>query len=264
MVQIKHRKLGRQKNKNPLFVSSLEKAMIIINTFKGAEQYLGQSEIIAKTGLHKSAVQRFLHSWEALGYIEKDGVTKRYRLTGKVMDLSYEFLRANPLIEIATPHLLEARNRTKYSFNLSVMDGVDIVYVVRMPNHIHAYKATLLGRRLPAALTSGGRSMMSLMAEERVDSILEKSQLTAHTPFTITSKKLIKSEIEKSRLQGYAITVQELLIGEIAVAAPVVNSVGQPVAAVHMPANISVWPYERVVQKLAPIVIDTARSITPP
>jgi DNA-binding IclR family transcriptional regulator len=183
MTSTRQNKSGQRQDKNPLFVSSLEKAMIVINAFKEADQYLGQREIIAKTGLHKSAVQRFLHSWEALGYIQKDGVTKRYRLTGKVMDLSYEFLRANPL--------------------------------------------------------------------------------TPRTPFSITDKKLIKSEIEKSRLQGYVITVQELLIGEIAVAAPVINSIGQPVAAVHMPANISVWPYERVVQELAPIVIDTARSITP-
>ena len=257
-------KSSSPKTRDPLFISSLEKALLVLNAFKGAEQYMGQSEIISRTGLHKSAVQRFLHTWEALGYIKRDEASKRYLLTGKVMDLSYEYLRMNPLIEIATPHLLEARNRTNYSFNLSVIDGADTIYLVRMPNHLRAYKATLPGRRLPAALTSGGRAMMSRMSDERIEDILTKSDLVPHTPFTITDKAKIKAEIEKGRNQGYCITVQEFLIGEIAVAAPVVNSLGQPVAAVHIPASISDWPYKRVAEELAPIVMDTARSITPP
>lgn len=253
-----------KKQKDPLFVASMEKAIRVMEAFKHADQGdMSLSEIVAKTGLDKSAAQRFLHTWQTLGYLEKNLTTKRFRLTAKNLNLSYEYLRANKLIEIATPHMVEARNRTKHTFNLSVLDDIDIVYVVRVPNHLQVLKATLLGRRLTAVFTSGGRAILSRLPDGTVADIIERSPLVARTPFTITDPVKIMHEIEQARRKGYAIAAQESLIGEIAVAVPVVNASGEPIAALHIPTNINQWPHKRVVDQLVPIALETAHAISP-
>ena len=108
----------KNKRSNPLFVGSIEKGMQVLEAFDEGNRQLGLNAIVELTGLNRSAVQRFLHTWESLGYLYKDAATKQFRLTPKVMSLSYNFLRGERLIEVATPFLLDARERDR-EFSLS-------------------------------------------------------------------------------------------------------------------------------------------------
>jgi DNA-binding IclR family transcriptional regulator len=62
---------------DPLFVHSLQRALMVLEAFDSTARNLSLSDLSRKTGLNKSAVQRFLFTWEALGYLEKDTDTKR-------------------------------------------------------------------------------------------------------------------------------------------------------------------------------------------
>ncbi len=247
------------KRENPLFVASLEKGIRILEAFDEGHRRLGLNDLVSLTGLNKSAVQRFLHTWESLGYLAKDADTKRFRLTPKVMSLGYNFLRGERLVEVATPFLLDARERTGNSVYLGTLYDTSIIYLIRLPQRLLLLEGTLPGRRVPAFC--GGRALLSCLDDTAVRRILENSDRSSITPHTITGIEENMQEVAKVREKGFCISEQEQLIGEIAVSAPIIDAHDAPRAAVYISAKITEWPRERAEAELAPIVLETAGMI---
>jgi DNA-binding IclR family transcriptional regulator len=248
-----------QKRENPLFVASLERALQVLEAFTHGQYHLRLSEITERTGLNRSAVQRFLHTWESLGYLKKHPTTRRFSLTPKVMDLGYNFLKGNRLVEVATPYLLDIRERTGNSVYLGTLFESDIIYLVRLPKTFMLFESTLPGRRIPAFC--GGRAILSRMPKNEAAGVLTDSERTPITPHTVTDLQENLDLLQAARNQGFTVTVQEFLIGEIAVSAPVTNREGRPLAAVYISADYARWPRERVEKELAPIAMEAAAAI---
>ncbi|WP_461211519.1 IclR family transcriptional regulator [Desulfocurvus sp. DL9XJH121] len=247
------------KRDDALFVASLAKGMRVLEAFHCNRKSLGLTEIAELTGLNRSAAQRFLHTWEQLGYLSKDPVSKRFTLTPRIMALGYDFLRANSLVQTATPYLLDARERTGNSVYLGVLDGLHVIYLVRLPQRFLLFESTLPGRRIPAFC--GARAVFSRMDEADVLAVLRASDHEPITPHTIVGVDENMEQVRRARQRGYCVTVQEFLVGEIAVSAPVIDGRGRPLAAVYIAAQFADWPRERVERELAPVALETAALI---
>ena len=250
---------NRTKRQNPLFITSLQRGIKILEAFDSNARSLSLSDLVKITGLNLSAVQRFLHTWEALGYLEKNLITKRFDLTPKVMCLGYNYLKGQRLVEIATPILLDARKRIGNAVYLGTLYETDIIYLIRLPQRFLMLESTLPGRSVPAFC--GGRAILSCLPEQEVEDLLRRSAITKITPFTILDIQDNMKEVAKARKLGYAISVQEQLIGEISISAAVTDSAGKPVAAVYISANLSEWTPDQVVEKLVPVALEVAGAI---
>lgn len=256
--------MKNENGRDSLFISSIQKGIKILDAYNDGTRRISLTEMVSRTGLNKSSVQRFVYTWEKLGYLEKEHGSKQYQLTPKTLNFSYNYLRANPLVEIATAYFIYQRNLHDHTFNLSILDGAEVVYIVRIPKFKQPLPAHLLGRRLPAVCTSGGRAILSKLTDAEIWEIIDQSVVTKRTPYTTTDHQEIFEEIQKVKEQGFAITNQQCLIGEIVVAAPVLNTKGHPVGAVLIPNSIAEWPLDRVRDELAPIAIEAARAIVVP
>ncbi len=84
-----------------------------------------------KSGLDMSAAQRFVYTLRVIGLISRDG-TRRYRLTPKLLHFGYSYLKSSDLVNRCSPHLLELNNRSSETTNLTVLDGTEIVFVMRL------------------------------------------------------------------------------------------------------------------------------------
>lgn len=248
--------------RDPLFVASLEKGFRVLRAFDEDHASLGLGEIAALTGLDKSAAQRFSHTLHCLGYLEKDPLTRRFRPARRLMEMAFSYQRHNRLAEVAMPRLIEAGRTHRITINLAEPDGTDIIYTIRIPHQEAPYIATVSGRRVPAFATSGGRAMMAYMSDEEVDTIIEASNLHAYTQKTIVEPAALRRAIAKARRDGFASTVEQLMRHEMALAAPVLNHVGRPIAAVQVPVYMSRWTEARMREELAPVVMETARAIS--
>lgn len=242
-----------------LFVASVAKGMRVLEAFHCNAGSLGLTEVAELTGLNRSAAQRFLHTWEQLGYLVKDPASKRFSLTPRIMALGYDFLRGNRLVEIATPFLLEARERTGNSVYLGVLDGLDVIYLVRLPQRFLLFESTLPGRRIPAFC--GARAIFARMDEAEVREIMDRSAQEPITPHTVLGTEANLELVRGVRAKGYCVSIQEFLVGEIAVSTPVTDSRGTPLAAVYISAKYAEWPPERVERELAPVALEVAGAI---
>ena len=246
---------------SPMFVGSLQRGFAVLEAFTPDQREMGITEIAAATGLDKSAAQRFTFSLYALGYLERNPATRKYSLSRRALGFAYAYLRSDPLVEVATPYLADLRQNCQQRVDLSVLDGTDILYVVRLQSQREAFGATLVGRRIPAFCASGGRAMLSRLSEAEALALVERSNRRQLTPYTVTDVDQIMAAIDRARTDGFAISVQETLVGEIVVSAPVVDMRGLPRAAVHIAMSYAEYDESTVRERFAPLAVATARLI---
>ncbi len=246
----------------PLFVGSLEKGFRVLNAFGESHATLGTTEIAEKTGLDKSAAQRFANTLHKLGYLEKDPITRRYRPARRLMELSFAYLRHSDLAAAAMPRLIAAGDVYNTTVNLAEPTGLDMIYAIRIPHQSAAYVATVPGRRVPIYCTATGIAYLSRLPESEAASIVERSSREKICPQTMTDPDKIMSEVVRARKRGVVLTHGQLIEREISVAAPIVDVRGNPVAAVHLPTYLPGWSIADARKKLCPLAIDTADAIS--
>ena len=102
---------------------------------------------------------------------------------------------------------------------------------------------------------------MSFLSEEAVDDILDRSVLAPLTPKTVTDKAQIKLKVAEAKALHYGLSLEESLLGEIAVSSAILDHNNQPIAAVHIAGSCSEWNRESFTQRFAPLVIEAARAL---
>lgn len=247
---------------SPLFVTALSKGLSIITAFRSGRPSMNLVELAEATGLNKSTVQRSVFTLEALGYVGKDPDTKRYRLTPRSLDLGSGYLQTSDLVERSNPYLHELNRGTEESCNLLEPCGLDMLYVARFPSHRQISIHVPLGRHLPMYCTAAGRAYLAALPPAECDAILDASELVAHTASTIVDRQRLGEVIDQARRDGYAFANEEFYVGDISVAAAVVNANGYPLGAVNAAVPFSRWTLDDARRDLAPKVINTARSIS--
>lgn len=104
--------------RSTLFVRSTEKTFMVLHAFDGPNRYRTLGEIARTSGLDRSAAQRLVHTLESLGYLFRVPDSRAYGLTNKVLQFSYNYIRAHDLVERASPALLDISQRIGEVTNL--------------------------------------------------------------------------------------------------------------------------------------------------
>src|ERR1019366_8220957 len=210
------------------------KAFEVLRVLSAAPTPLGLSEVVKVSGMGKSAAQRFLHTLCALGYIRQDKERKTYSITARVLDLAQSYLGADGLRGKASHFLRAANLKTEETVNLTVLDRLSVVYLMRYQGFHEISVDLSIGSKLPAFCTAPGRVILAYLEEGESTWVLEKTDIKAYTPFTVIEKIKIVAALAAIRRDGYCISNQEAFVGDISVAAPVFNFAGRVVAAVNI------------------------------
>lgn len=244
-----------------LFVDALARGMSVLEAFSENPEPMSLSRIAEITGLDKSGVQRLAHTFASLGYLEKvsGGVVPGRRL----LERSFDYLRSNPLVHRAVPILADLRRTVNERVDLSLFDDISMLYVIRMQSKRDTFYAHLIGRRVPTFCSSGGRAVLSHLEDQEVLDLLERSNRRKLTPRTTTEISAIMERIRAVRETGYSLAIEEVLVGEIAVAAAVLDGAGRPVGAIHIAASLAEWQPDEFVSRAGPLVTAAAAGLRP-
>ncbi|MBO1075880.1 IclR family transcriptional regulator [Roseomonas marmotae] len=245
-----------------LFLQSVERALRVLEAFGRQARPMSLAELAAAAGLDKSATQRVAHTLQALGYLERSASGPGLVPGKRLLDRSFDYLRMNPLVERATPVLQELRRTVQERVDLSLFDDTDVVYAVRLQSKRETFFATLVGRRLPTFCSSGGRAILAALPEAEAEDILARSDRRPMTPKTITDLPGIRRKIAEARRDGFALAVEEALLGEIALGTAVRDRDGRPVAAIHVAGSLSEWDAETFRRRVGPVAIEAARALS--
>lgn len=250
-----------EKKQNPLFVGTLAKGLRLLRAFDESHVSLSLAELVARTGLEKSAVQRMAHTLHHEGMLERDPGTRRYRPSHAWLELAYAYYWSDPLISRALPKLVEFSRAYGETVNLAQISGDHIIYSLRLPNQRTQFAASIVGRRLPALGTASGRVMLATWSSDEVTHALENWPIRSATPKTITDREAIAEDIARAKNDGYSITDGQMMLNEISLAVPVISIDGRANAAVQVSVSSLTYDEARLKGEILPALLDTAGGI---
>jgi IclR family transcriptional regulator, pca regulon regulatory protein len=243
------------------YVQSFARGLAVIRAFNAEAPSQTLSEVAQRTGLTRAGARRILLTLEQLGYVEALG--RQFRLTAKILDLGFAYLSSQPMWNLAEPVMQALVADVNESCSAAVLDGDDIVYVLRVPTRQIVGINLGIGSRLPAYCTSMGRVLLAgLPADELRLRIAASPQRRAWTSRTITQPMALLREIEAVRAQRWSLVDQELEQGLVSLAAPIIDRGGRTIAALNVSGQASRTPAALMTERVLPRLLDAAAQIS--
>jgi PcaR/PcaU/PobR family beta-ketoadipate pathway transcriptional regulator len=244
------------------YVESLSRGLSILSLIAESPTPLTLTQISEKLRVSKSSIQRLTRTLGRSGYLERDKENKKYRLGPTMLSIGFSAAQDLDLKKAAYPYLEEAAKKTGETLNLAVLDKKEIVYIERIVSQRALSVNIQIGSRRPLYCTSMGKVILAFMPEDQREEFLKTIKLIPFSPRTITRKRVLRIELERIRLRGFATGNEELEIGVRSVAAPIRNSEGKIIAAVNIAVPASRVSMKTIECELARDVLETGNKIS--
>lgn len=242
------------------YVQSFARGLEVIRSFSAEAPQQTLSEVAQRSGLTRAGARRILLTLQTLGYVESDG--RLFRLTPRMLDLGFAYLSSMPIWNLAEPVMEGLVERVKESCSAAVLDGTDIVYVLRVPTH-KIMRITLgVGTRLPAYCTSMGRVLLASLPDDEAAQRLAASPIEQRTRHTLTHIDALMGKVRQARDQGWCLVDQELEEGLISMAAPLHNRSGRVIAALNISGQANRTSALDMQERMLPHLLQAAQSIS--
>jgi DNA-binding IclR family transcriptional regulator len=250
-------------------IQAIDRAARVLSLLQGA-RHLGISELAAALELPPSTVHGIVKSLQSHGLVAREPHGNRYTLGPALLKLSNVYLDTLDVRARAMRWTSELARRTGLSTRLGVelFDEVIIIHHNYRPDGSEQMPET--GLSIPAHASAMGKVLLAynpILAR----SILEPAgfetltvpptpvQLRSLTGDTITLATGLAEQFPAILERGIATEVDEAVLGEASVAAPVADKSGAVVAAVAVVLPSSNWPIEESVLN---VLRETARNIS--
>ena len=248
--------------KNRYSINSVLRALKILDAFSVESPTYTNKELSEKLSLNKSTVTALLSSLEEGGFLDKDTITREYRLTHRLHQLGRVYIDQLDLHRVAIPLLTElavAYNETVHIgyFNKYTVSNIDTI------ESTHSIGIRVIrGEPTDAHGSAMGKVLLANINEEELKEYFNTVELRRHTPNTITSKAKLRRYLLRAKKNGYAIDDGELSDDVRCVAAPIFNNVSKVVSAICISGPMFRMTHEKIEKEYIPAVKNTAFRIS--
>jgi IclR family KDG regulon transcriptional repressor len=239
-------------NKN-YTMQSLTKAMSVLKAFTRRDKKLSLTQLHHKTGIGMSSLQRIVATLVNEGFLHKDEKTRVYELGLSLFILGNLVEQDSSLLTVAKPILTRLNAEVGESISLNIIEGDKRRCLFYLEcNHSLSTKA-YVGDTAPLYAGASAKSLLAYLSLDEIQQYLERVQLVAITPKTMTNKQLILDSLSEIRQNGYAISQSERIFGAASISAPILFSTGIPLASVTIvipEVRFSQYNKEKLIQKI--------------
>ncbi|NIH79855.1 IclR family transcriptional regulator [Amycolatopsis viridis] len=216
-------------------IQSVDRAVRVLAVLR-AERRLSLSEIAARLGLAPSTVHGIIKTLQAHGLVLQDRGSARYRLGPAVLKLGNVYLDTLELRSRALTWAGELARSTGFAVRTGVLLPGEVMIVHHEPRPDGSRQMPEVGIVIPAHASALGKAMLAWSPE------LAPEPLRSMTRDTITDPGELAGHLERIRGEALATEVEEAVIGECGVAAPIFDA-GQDVAgAIGVVVPMTDWP----------------------
>ncbi len=187
------------------------------------------TELITASGLAKSTTSRLLAALERNGLVRRD-LTGRFSPGEVFVSYAWRGGAEADLVSVAQPVLAALGEETGETVNLGVArDGGLVEQIAQVDSKYLIGGTNWVGLRVPLHCAALGKALIAFGGAE-----LPGGHLEQRTDRTVTSRAALADELTAVRERGYAVTVEELEPGLVAVAAPVFADGGIVIGALSV------------------------------
>jgi len=242
----------------PRTVQSIERAAAILRMLAGGTGRLGLGEIARSLDLAKGTTHGILRTLQGVGFVEQDRVSGRYQLGAALLHLGTSYLDINELrsrsINWADP--LAARSGEAVRIGTVLEGRVLVVHHVFRPDD--TFQTLDIGTLLPLHATALGKVLLAYRSAGPV------GDLERFTRRTVVAPRELAGALDEVRAAGWGAEIEELTLGQAAIAAPIRGYGGLVVGAIGISGLV-----ERICdtryrphQRLVGYVRDAARAVS--
>lgn len=211
-------------------MSTIAKALGLLDLFSDAQPALGLSDVQRLTGRDKATVHRHLVALEQAGFLEQDANTRAYRLGPTLTRLAGMRVRTVPEVEMLRTVIDDLSREAGELVHVSRLQGFDLVHVHHAEEHDHPVRVTFDAYGLPPLFaTASGKAYLAFSPGGLLDLALADPR--TRLPGAPAPNRLeIESELKQVAQRGYARNRDALRLGVSSVAIPIFDAASRAFA----------------------------------
>jgi DNA-binding IclR family transcriptional regulator len=204
----------------------LNRCLEVLELLSMDAQWRRLSDISAALDLPKAPLHRLLSELAALGWVEQDAQTERYRLTLRMALLGQQYLHATGLPGVVQPVLDEVARRCRELVRLTVVQGSALRWLAASqgaPTGL-MYQPAFNGP-IPLHATANGKAWLATMDESAALRLAAQGGLGRNDgpgapwgPHAVRDTDGLRRELKVTRERGYGLAVEEAERGVKAIA----------------------------------------------
>ena len=203
-------------------VQSIVMALEILEYLARAQEPAGVAAIASALGITKSRVYRHLQTLLKRGYIYQSGSFEKYQIGSRLVSLSHMVAENFQLANIGNTAITQLREALGHFTVLSERDGDGMRVVATRAGKSMLEVQVKRGSLLPYHASAQGKLCLAFGEPTLLEQIC-RGKLEALTPYSITTPRALRAEIDQVRRNGYATAFNESLVGTNILAAPILG-----------------------------------------
>lgn len=210
-------------------IQSVEIGVGILRALMSRDTPLALREVAAIAGMSRSQTHRYLVSYTNTGFVEQDPVTGLYSLGPFSLTLGLAALSRTDAIAASETHLGDLLARKRVTGLIAVWSHRGPVVIRWYDGLVPIVASIRVGSIVPVMKSAAGQCFLAFLpshvTKELIDREMRQSGETGKEAW-----RKVEALRDRVRIQGYASISGTMLPGLSALAAPVFDSQGAPVA----------------------------------
>ena len=251
---------GRLGGAPATLVPAVVRALALLERVARQRQPMSASQLAAELALPRSSVHGLCHTLLHHGYLRRQG-DGGFAIGASVMGLAEAFIADIDVAREFAGLWQEAGVATDEAVILSVLNGIDSIYVAVRNSPRPLGVAFNVGVRIPAHLSGSGKAMLAFQPRDTLQRLFDGVHLATFTGRGPASPEALFDELALIRERGYSVDDEGVRAGVLAFGAPVFDAAGRAVAGVAMCINKATLD-EDALGRHRDALLDIARRLT--
>jgi DNA-binding IclR family transcriptional regulator len=222
----------------------VQRAVRLIRHVAEGNPVLNMSQTAKLLKINRTTLLRLLHTLEAEGFVERRPSGAGYQIGLSFLEVGARALFSQDLVQVAIPVLTRLAEDLQLSAHLGVLDGSDVLYLVRRTPNTPLASNIRVGSRLPAHATTMGRMILAFMPSLELERLYAGKELEPFSEHTATTLAALQAKVEKDRAAGIAWSEAHFERGIGSAAVAVFDFAGTPLGAINVSGPVGAFAGE--------------------
>lgn len=231
---------SRKKVKSAYVSAPVQRAVRLLKHIVEGDPVENMSETAKALKINRTTLLRLLHTLEMEGFIEHRQAGAGYQAGLVLLGLAAQTFFSQELVQVALPILTRLAEQVGLSAHLGVLDGENVLYLLRRVPNVPLASNLRVGSRLPAHATAMGRILLAFLSDVEVAACVGR-KLTRYSEQTSITLDALSKQLAQDRSAGMAWSHGDFDKDISAVATIVFDFSGSPVAAINVSGPVSVF-----------------------
>ncbi len=253
---------GTKKDRSTGTNAALARGLSILHAFRQGEIYLGNNDLVQRTGIPKATISRMTNTLTKLSYLNYSPELGKYSISPGILAMAYSVFMSHSIHVIARPLMQRLADETHSTVGLGVSDGFNsLVYLEYARSRSAEAYDTAIGLRVPLGESAIGWAYLAALRtgdREVAIATLEKAAKKKDWP---NMRKKIETGIREVWDRGFCISRGGLTPQANAVAVPFAEQQQFHTYGINCVGPAFVFTNERMTNEIGPRLLRMAEEL---